>query len=438
VYDRNCTWVRVDRRDLGVRAYVEETLTIRDRLSLTGALRGDGAGTFGKSYETALYPKVSASWNLGDEPFLNRALGKIHLRGAYGASGVEPPATAALTIESPSPGSTSLGTTSDITQIGNPDVRPERQTELEVGVDYATRDDRVAIEFTYYNKRSSDALVELPVATALGAVPEYENIGAVRNRGFEVSGTALIVDSRPFSWDVAVNSSVNHNTVITLGSAFGRQFTDGFSTPAIEAGYPLFSYFARPYRYADANHDGIIEPSEVAVDTAFDYVGPSDPTTQVTASTGINFLARHIRVSTQFDYRGGFKLLDGLLFDKCVAVSNCSYTAYRSTPLAEQAAVAAADFSQPVSSYKGFIEDGSFVRLREVAVTFTAPQSFASRLHATDLRVTFSGRNLALWTRYRGGDPELKTTPGDAAVGAYGSNGIPVAQYWLARVSLGF
>jgi TonB-dependent SusC/RagA subfamily outer membrane receptor len=417
--------------------YVEQTFTIRESLSLVGGIRADGAGAFGQSYKTVLYPKVSGSWSVTDERAFAwlAPMGKVHLRAAYGEAGVQPAPTAALTIETPLPGVPPLGTTSQISQYGNPNLRPETQRELETGVDYSSRDDRVSLQFTYYNKQSSHALVNLTTPTAYGALPEVENLGEVRNRGAEVAASVRLLETRFAKWDVSVNGSLNHNKVLSLPPGFGLQFEGNAQNAGIKVGAPLFSYFARPYTYVDANHDGIIEPSEITVDTAYRYVGPSDPTRQFTASTGISLFSQHVRISAQLDYRGGFTLFDVPLAGQC-AVATCPWASYRSTSLAHQAAVAAADPSLPAPSYGGFMEDGSFWRLREIAATFQMPTLLVRSLRSRDLSVTLSIRNAALWTAYRGGDPESKATAGLAAEGAY-SFGTPVARYWLARVNVG-
>jgi hypothetical protein len=86
----------------------------------------------------------------------------------------------------------------------------------------------------------------------------------------------------------------------------------------------------------------------------------------------------------------------------------------------------------------GYYEDGSFTRLRELSVTYDLPNSVARRLNARTVSITVSGRNLALWTRYTGTDPEVNTNIGETAAGAYAdAGGLPPATYWLVRVNLG-
>jgi hypothetical protein len=265
-----------------------------------------------------------------------------------------------------------------------------------------------------------------------GSVSEQINIGSVRNWGYEALFDVQVLTSDILHWDVNLNGSVNHNQLVHADPAAG------FGAPTAGGGvnvqgYPLGSNFAYPIHYADANKDGIIEPSEVTLGANPTFVGPGYPPMQATAGTTLGIFANHVRISAQFDYRGGAKLLDLAAYQSCYD-GFCAATTRRGTPLAEQADAVATSIGN--GSALGYYSDGSFIRFRELSVTYTLAHAVARYLRATDVSVTLSARNLALWTRYKGVDPEVFSSIGtNTPYNDFG--GIPIAQYWLARINIG-
>ncbi len=432
-------------------AYVEETGSLNNRLYLTAAVRGDGASTFGNGFKAAIYPKGSVSWLVSEEPFWprSRVLSSLRLRAAYGASGVQPPSGAALVHESLQPvfvdGQPTTGT--NLSQLANPTLKPERQQELEAGADLDLWHQRVHIEGTYYNKHSSDAIVPIPISSSLGGANgllQFVNIGDVLNWGYEGLVRVEVVDTRAIAADIALNGSLNNNRLVSLGA--GAQTPAQIQSaanglPGDALGYPLGSYFDLPITsFADANHDGIIEPNELTLGGTT-YAGSAFPKSQITATAGISLLSRRLHISAQFDHRGGFVILDNGLFGACLS-QTCPQGFERGTPLGLQAqAVNAQNFFADGFSYSGFYEDGSFTRFRELSATWSFSDRVARMFHARSATLMLAGRNLAIWTHYRGVDPEVHTflAGGFATEGAFSTPPapIPVGTYWIARLTLG-
>jgi TonB-linked SusC/RagA family outer membrane protein len=407
-------------------SYVEQMFGYRDRLFVTGALRADGGSSFGRDFHTALYPKASVSWT----PLANAGL--LRLRAAYGASGVQPPATAALPLQelfsTLVEGANVTGSVPSA--IGNPGLKPERQTELETGADLQLFGDRLRIEATYYNRLSKDALFNRTLATDVGIATRLENLGSVRNRGVEGAVSLRLVDNARSSWDIGANGSVNANRVLSLGSVTTSVGTD------IRVGYPLFSRFQRPIlSYADANGNGILESNEITLGDTAVYVGSIIPTKQLTTTSSVALFGRRLRISTQFDYRGGHKIENLTEVNRCFAgTMDCRALNDPSTPLAEQANALALT---KILTTAGYTVDGSFTRWRELSVTYLLPDRFltATKLHATSITVT--GRNLKLFTGYQGIDPEVQQRPGAAGIEGYSDNPTaPEARYWTLRVNV--
>lgn len=409
-------------------SYVEQTFGFRDRLFLTGALRADGGSSFGRDFRTAIYPKASVSWT----PLANVDL--LRLRLAYGSSGVQPPATGALPLEDLFStlvnGTNATGAAPSA--IGNPGLKPERQTEIETGADMQLFGDRLRIEATYYSRVSKDALINRTLGTDIGLATRLENLGSVRNRGVEGAISLQVVDNARMSWDVGANGSINNNKVLSLGAVKTTVAAD------LRVGYPLFSSFQRPIlSFADANGNGILEANEVVIGDTTVYQGAFVPTQQLAVTTAVSLFRKQLRVSTQFDYRGGHKLSDLTATNRCFTTSmNCRGQNDLTSSFADQAASIALD---RVFSTVGFLENGAFTRWRELSITYLLPESFlrSARLRATSISLT--GRNLKLFTGYRGLDPEVQQRPGTAGVEGYSDNpSAPQARYWTIRMNVGF
>ncbi|MGH7717913.1 MAG: TonB-dependent receptor domain-containing protein, partial [Gemmatimonadaceae bacterium] len=417
-------------------AYVEQTVDLDRRLYLTGGLRADGASGFGRSFRTAFYPKASASWLALETPA--GALNSLRLRLAFGASGVQPGSTDALSLIGLAPVIVNGAAATGATQIafGDQNLKPERQTEFEAGADAEFFGSRLRMEATYYDRLSRDALIDRPLPTSFGVASRRENIGSVRNRGVEGLVTALLIDRPRLGWDVSVNGSVNKNRLERL--ADDVPFINHASTIQSREGHPLFGFWFRPILgFGDANGNGIIEPNEVQVGDTAVFSGTSLPTRQLTASTALSLFGNRLRVATQFDYRGGFKQFNNNELVRC-AFANCAAVNDPRASLAAQAAIVAATTPSLGRTFHGYAVDGEFVRWRELSLTYAAPAAFSRRLGAESLTVTLTGRNLHLFSGYGGIDPEVNAFPGITTVEGFADLATaPPPRYWMLRLNLG-
>ncbi len=242
---------------------------MRDRLFLTGALRSDQNSAFGTKFQRVFYPKVSLSWQISDEDFFPHGMifnhvNSLHLRLARGASGVQPGPNDAL--QTFSAGSASIKATDVPTetykQIGNDSLRPERSTEWETGFDSRLFGSRVQFDVTYYSKLTKDALISAIIAPSLGsgATSQRANLGSVKNAGWEVTLGGQLVDRRQLGLDFHIGTSLNANKVVSLGSTPPQIAVTNW----IVAGYPIRGIWAQPITgWNDKNHDGILTVDEV-------------------------------------------------------------------------------------------------------------------------------------------------------------------------------
>ena len=425
-----------ESRTLG--AFLEQAVAVNDRLFLTAAVRSDRNSAFGADFKTVFYPKFAASWVLSDEPFFGTPewMNQLRLRAAYGASGVQPGTTDAVQYFSATAGRFDDAELPGVafSALGNRELKPERSAELELGVDGTFWNNRLNAELTYYDKTSKDALIEreLPPSLGTGTGTRFENLGEVRNWGWEGLVNAQLVDGRRFAWDVTLNGSRNSNELVRLGDVppiIG-------ATVSQKEGYPLNGYWVRPIKsFADADGNGIITATEVVVGDTAEFLGYSMPRTELSFTNGFEFLDRMVRLSALVDYKGGHKLYNNTERIRCQSRNNCSGLLNPDASLEEQARVVALRNLGTANTIAGYIEDASFLRLREVSLSLTAPESWAARLRGRSVSVTLAARNLATWTDYTGIDPESNYSSGDVPADF---QTIAPPTYFTFRLNLGF
>jgi len=419
--------------------YVEEQVGVRDRLFLTGALRADKNSAFGTNFGNIVYPKLSGSWVISEEPFFPRMgwLSSLRLRAAWGKAGRAPGTLDAERFAVPVAVAASGTDLPGVTfgGVGNAGLKPEQTQEVEAGFDADFVQQRVHFEATYYDKTSKDALVAVPIAGSLGeSFTRLDNLGRVSNKGIELLITAQVINRPNLTWSVTASGWGNKNRVLA---------TDTSNTPIIfglggasqrhQVGYVAGGYWGKSYTFADSNKDGLIDPfTEMTVDTADSFKGASVPTRGASFSTEVNFL-QHFRLYGLLDGRWGNKL------DNATEQFRCQFAICRGFNLAKSSLAdqAAADAAVYYGLETGFFEDAGFLKLREVSLTYTAPGEWASRIGASTLSLTLTGRNLATWTNYRGADPEISQS-GQFNFSVADFLSQPPVRYFLARVNVTF
>ena len=425
--------------------FIEEQLAFNDRLFLTGALRSDQNSAFGTEFQSVLYPKASISWILTEEPFFP-ALGwlrELRYRAAYGASGRQPGANDAIRSFGASTvnvrGTDQPGVI--YTAIGNLDLRPEKTTEFETGFEAQMFDGRASFDLTFYTKRTKDALISAIVPPSEGtATTVRRNLGAVRNRGFEMLLSSTLIDRPEFGLDVTLNGSTNANKLLSLG---GTPPQIGTTNRVVE-GYPLFGLWAQKITgWEDKNGDRILtynaDPAlnEVFVADSASFIGYNQPRHILALTTGVEFFNRRLRLQALVDYRGGNYWYNNTERIRCVSRQNCNGLMNPDASFEEQAMVVATR-DHPSKTLAGFFQKGDFVRFREVSARYDVPEALLSRLRGfRTLSLNLTARNITRWTQYRGVDPETDFTnlTGDSP-SEFQTLGPP--SYLILRVNAGF
>lgn len=408
--------------------YIQEQAALHDRLFLTAAVRTDQNSAFGTDFQRVFYPKASVSWLASDESFFPKYswLNQFRLRAAYGASGVQPGATAALALfDARSVRIANRGETAGenlpglfASSPGNPKLKPETSTEFEGGFDTQLFDNRVSLNYTYYRKQTHDALISVPIAPS-SAAPNLnllQNIGSTRNTGHEVTLNAQLIDNRRFGWDVTLNGSHNTNMVVDLGidpvTGKPRIIGAGRQTEQVP-GYPMNGQWFRGYTYHDDNGDGVLQVSEVHVDSAFQFIGSPEPRDLFSVQTGIELFSHRLRLSALFDYKGGGVQQDGANNFQCNSFPQaCRETQDPTAPLDMQARAIAKTYGTKIGStrYKtgrGYWMSDQFWKFREFSAVYTLPDVVTRAIRAQKgSNLALGVRNLYTWTSFTGIDPE--------------------------------
>jgi TonB-linked SusC/RagA family outer membrane protein len=408
----------VPSKTLGL--FVEESVSINDRLFLTAALRTDQNSAFGTDFQRVFYPKASISWILSEEPFFPQSsvVSHLRLRSAYGASGVQPGTNDAdRTYAGEAVNIRALDQPAvQFDALGNEELKPERTAELELGFEARLLGERANLDVTYYQKRTEDALIDAVIPPSTGSLSTNvrRNLGAVQNKGWEVVLSTQLVQSQEFGLDLTVSGSTNSNKLLSLGGTPPQIGT----TRRVVEGYPLFGFWAQPItHWEDKNGDGILTYNanaalnEVFVDSVFKFVGYNQPRHTVTTTGGFEFLNRRVRLQAMVDWRGGHYWYNNTERIRCASRANCNGLMNPNASFEEQAMVVATR-DHPQRTLAGFFQKGDFLRFREASLVFRVPERFAGAMRASNAQFVVTARNLAVWSEYRGVDPETDRLAG--------------------------
>jgi TonB-dependent SusC/RagA subfamily outer membrane receptor len=410
--ERTSSDALVENNTAGV--YAQQQFGYRDRLFVTGAVRADDNSAFGESFDLVIYPKVSASWVLSEEPFWGLDfMNAFRLRAAYGQSGQQPDAFDALRsyVTRADPDGTA---TLRPDTPGNPELGPERGVEIEAGFDAEFFDGRLVLDFTFYDERTKDAIVARNVAPSSGFTgQEFVNIGEVSNRGVELALGARVIDASSVDWDMDLNLSTNRNRVEELG-------LDGFLqlgwTSRHTEGYPVGSLWAPTVIQATLDSDGIVRNFQcddgtgqpVACDEdSWIYQGHPDPTVEGSFSTSVT-IGDQLTLSAMAQGKIGQSKYDLQAWYR--------YSAYQQTELNyfperfDPRDVAAAQYGNS-GEFSLWVNESSFIRFRELSLTYRVPNSLLARVGATSGSLSVAARNLGMiwtnWPTYPYHDPEV-------------------------------
>ncbi|HEU4632077.1 MAG TPA: SusC/RagA family TonB-linked outer membrane protein [Gemmatimonadaceae bacterium] len=435
----------------------------RDRYFLTGVVRRDGSSVFGANNKYAVFPAVSASWRISEESFMDGSpFSELRLRAGYGLQGNQAilPFQSLILLGTDAGARYELGngivTGVTPSQNANPDLKWETTAQTNVAVDFGLYDERLSGTLEYYVKDTRDLLLSVDVPQPAPVGTQIQNIGRVRNRGFEASLDGQILTDERRSWAAGLVVSFEHNEVVDLG---GRNFIvtgivsgqgqSGQRAQRIIPGEPLGTFYGPQFvgvndegqqlfnKYTVTRDESGRETSrEVAGTTttpgADDNVilGDANPDVRIGLHSNATWGAFDASLLVRAEY--GAKV-----FNNTALVNATKGNVLQDKNFLASALNDGIGLHEPAIFSSRYIEDASFIRLQNVTVGYTLnPQRFGvSRVNLA--RIYVSGDNLLLSTDYSGYDPEVYTNAGLATRGIDYLT-YPRARTFTVGVRLGF
>jgi TonB-linked SusC/RagA family outer membrane protein len=416
--------------------------SLAGRYLLTLTARRDGYSGFGTNHKYGIFPSVALGWNVSDESFwpFQDSFDALKLRLSYGQNGnqgILPYQTLArlgersfLDGDATAPGYLPV-------TLGNPDLRWETTTSLNMGADFGMLQNRIRGSLDLYAARTSDLLLDRSISAVHGISEITQNIGKTRNRGVELQLSTINVEGSDFSWNTDFNVSANRNRIVDLyGNGLNDIVNEWFIGQPVDVEYGYvyagilqseddIAHSAQPgakpgdVRIEDRNGDGKITPDDRAV------LGNLQPT----YAAGFNNTLRFRDLSLDFFFHAvqGVSRSNSLLNDDVFG------DVRRSTALLEHwspdhpNAVIPANRLDSNLLNVGFFENASFIRLKDVTLSYDLPPAFTPRVGVETVRLYVNGRNLWTHTDWTGLDPELS-----------GQRSVPLERVFMAGIDVGF
>lgn len=433
------------------------------RYFFTASLRADGSSRFGKNNKWGTFPSVGASWTISEEPFFQNAVSakfsRMHLRLSYGTTGNQEIGDY-MSLSTLSAYVYNFGGTNVVgfapDRISNDLLGWETTRQVDVGLDLSFFANRLSLSVDYYYKKTTDLLLDVEIPWTTGFQTSLQNYGSVSNQGVELNLSSKNFTG-PFTWDTDFNIAFNRNRVLQVGSGQDKYISGLFYV--IQKGKPLGSFYgaktngilqageeetkgvltgngtpkAGDRLYEDVNGDGKFT---VSADRAI--IGDAQPD----FTFGLNNRLAYAGFDLSF-------LITGSVGNDVLNYNREQLEIYSGQQNADKVAVDRWREDRPSLSVPRakldpapvfsdrFVEDGSFVRLKNITLGYTLPQSLTKKLGLGRLRLYATATNLLTLTSYSGFDPEVTTTANTVDQGT--DDGIyPVARTCSFGVNITF
>ncbi|MGK2861395.1 MAG: SusC/RagA family TonB-linked outer membrane protein [Chitinophagaceae bacterium] len=411
---------RVISKDRGF--FVQEEFNFKDIVIATLGLRGDKSSRNGDADKLFYYPKASAAFNILPLTQLE-TISQLKLRGAYGESGNFAPFGAIYTSLVPANFNSTTGSIVDVTR-GDENLKPERQKELELGIDAGAFNNRISLEFTWYVKDVEDLLLKVESSSSSGFQNVWKNVAAIQNKGIEIGINAAPVVNNNWRWTLQANWWKNKAKITRLDVP---DFNDG-----------AFGATLGTYRIAKGKSPtqlvGIGGPNDkVDPATGLAVYGNAEPDFNLSFSNNVNWKNFELSVLTHWKKGGENINLSTLLSD--IFGTSPDYDKKSLDPTGQNAN-GAYRLSILGTSARPWVEDASYFRVREIGLSYTMPGNWFRDI--ARVKVGFSGRNLINVFDYNSYDPEVSNFGIDAISSNVEVTPFPSAKSFHFNVSVTF
>lgn len=425
-----------------VSLYGQATLDYQDFVYLTLTARNDWSSTLPKDNNSYFYPSASLGFVFTDaftEVFRNTFLDYGKVRASLSQIGSDAPAYSLSTnYVQANPGDGQRGNINfpfngfngyQLTNVlGNPDLKPEISTEYEFGLELRMLQNRARVDFAYYNRSTKDQIFSVPVSPGTGYSSRLVNAGELKNYGVELTLAGSPIETQNFRWDMQLNYTRNTSEVVKLSEGVDNIFLAGFTSPQIRIlpeknGYGVI--WGTRYDRTDKDRYPNLPEGQLLIDdngypilaSDLGSIGQVQP--DWTANLRTTFRYRGLSLSALFDMVQGGDILNFDLF----------YTLYYGTAqITENRGDSYvwegvnANTGQPNTtavtrdgdyyrgffrqSYENYVEDGSYLKLRELSLSYSLPVRLLAKTPLRSAEITATGRNLWINTDFSYGDPE--------------------------------
>ncbi len=420
-----------------------------DRYFLESTVRRDGSSRFGPSNKFGYFPSISGSWVVSDESFMKDIdwLSIFKIRYGYGFTGNQNigdnrfqglfSANANYTIN----GVVRNGIFPS--QVANAVLKWESTEQHNLGLDLSFLKNRINFNFEAYQKNTTDLLIDNPLPITTGFDSATQNIGSVTNKGIEVALNAILVDTEAITWNIGTNFTTNTNEVTAID---GRIISSGFvndqgEVTRTEEGQSVGNFFGfiaegvdpqtGDVVFRDLNDDGFIDDENDRT-----IIGSPLPDYTWAATTNFNYKGLELTVFFQGVQGQDIYNASRLELENQSGFTNQSTSVLNAwTPTNTNTNIPRAVFGDPAGNNRAssrWVEDGSFIKLREVSLGYNLPKSWIEKLGMSQFKVYLQGRNLVTWTDYSGYDPEVSRDGSNAL-----SGGIDYGTYPQVRTFIG-
>lgn len=414
---------------------------------LTLNLRQDGSSRFGSENKWGTFPSIGLGWVLSEESFMQNLgfLSTVKLRGSYGVTGNQSGINDFQSL-----GLWGGGAYADLagiapTQLANPNLKWETTQQLDLGIEFGLFKDRMHIDIDYYNKHTEDLLLAVSIPRTTGFDQLVQNYGEMRNRGVELGINADVLGSdSKFKWDLNFNIATNKNKILRLAAPFNVYNRDIYR---YEEGGEMFSFYLHPQTGVNPE-TGAIEFEDVNGDGEFDVnndrriVGTANP--DFFGGITNNFKWRGFDLSFFLQYTYGNEQLNwNRFFQEHGGTRSTNFSISQLDRWQQPGDITmiprmtADNYASDIRPSR-FLENGSYMRLKNITLGYNLPASFAKKIGMASARVYLSGQNVFTITDYTGLDPELTGTASNTLTQGIEFYSMPQPRTFMAGVNLNF
>lgn len=383
--------------------YIDDSFDMWERVTLSLGVRLDGSTAFGDEVSFETYPKAGVSYLMSAEdyfPSFGTLINQFKIRGAYGETGKPP---------TPFDKDRSFSATSfrgesapRFDNPGNDELKPERTATIELGFDASLFNNRLGLDFTWYDATTTDALFFVPEQPTTGQGTQLRNVGEISNQGIELGWSLQVLNRQNLAWAVGGTFQMVDNEVTDMGGA--AEFNVE-SQKRVSEGKPVGAWFVTTP--IDTNGDGLLDGSERQFTGGFptpDKSGSFNTTLRIGSAWTLTSMA---------DFATGHQVMD---WGSVWSTFNAIYRRQEieGVPFPVRYDTDGAEIGEYSQSQvrSAFIYDGDWLKWREVSIRYSMPEAWANVVKAERGSLYASGRNLWIWSANDMIDPELNGLSG--------------------------